>query len=123
MKTPCTACSLEHLHHGLSGCAQCGAMVWSQSADPAMGFHGFEISWSAAQLEAARSGAARPLGQRMLSAQIPGGWTLSSLHAVMAALIPRASIWRAVLPQLTPADADEGFMLQQMAEVLTRPEA
>jgi hypothetical protein len=95
--------------------------VWEQPSDVQMGFHGFQISWSPAELQAARSGAARPLGQQVLRAGVPGGWTRAHLQAVMAALIPDLDIWQAVLPQLVPDSSDERSMLRQLAKALTAP--
>lgn len=121
MKPPCRPCQLTHLHSGLSECARCGAMVWQQSADMQMGFHGFRLSWSRAELQEARSGAAASMGQQILTAGVPGGWGIAHLRSVMTALISDRDTWQAALPRLTPGSADERFMLQQMAEVLTAP--
>ena len=98
-------------------------MVWEQPSDVQMGFYGFRMAWSPAQLQVARSGDAGALGQQVLGAQVPGGWRLESLQAVMVALIPDLDVWRAVVPLLVPGDPDERFMQQQLAEALrsTRP--
>ncbi len=95
-------------------------MVWQQDSDVQMGFGGFSLTWSRAELQAARSDAG-PLARQLLIAQVPGGWDIPRLQAVMAALLPSLTAWQAALPGLTPAHPNRRFMLQQMTEALAAP--